>query len=169
MRNVAPSNRLGPPCNRPVYCWGDLERASDCEAGHIESIVVVFFLRPFALSMAETPNRIQGRESCKPWNQTPAPSVFFVVHRPYDGTDAQLRRHRYIFEEPSSGRARDERAAQRNNYTSERRAVRPFKPESLGNSLNHPDVAAGLNSAERQITTVGRGLGQVSVLRGFVQ
>ena len=105
MRNVAPSNRLGPPCNRPVYCWGDLERASDCEAGHIESIVVVFFLRPFALSsMAETPSRIQGRESCRPWNQTPALSLFFVVHRPYDGTDAQFRqfRRRHLNKQQSS-------------------------------------------------------------------
>ena len=53
------------------------------------------FLRPFALSsMPETPSRIQGRESCRPWNQTPAPSLFFVVHRPYDETGAQCRQFR---------------------------------------------------------------------------
>ena len=51
----------------------------------------------------------------------------------------------------------------------QRRQVRPGEPELFVNSLNQPDVAAGLNRTERQITAVRRGFGQVSVLAGFVQ
>ena len=51
----------------------------------------------------------------------------------------------------------------------QRRQLRHGEPELFVNSLNQPDVAAGLNRTERQITAVRRGFGQVSVLAGFVQ